>query len=219
MNKQILIELIEEMAVFESENPQMKNYGLKDFLSFMQTRSYDSPGSDGFHRHDGGDKRPDGFDFHQNTSVVLARLISLMYRYAKEYTKRALENSKLQTVEEFSFLIVLMTYDELSKTELIQKNVMSKTSGTEVIKRLLKKELINQFRDKNDKRIQLVSITDAGLAEMKKVFPKMQLATEIISGNLSENEKHNLAFLLQKLELHHHKIYLDKKDEPLEDLI
>ena len=96
---------------------------------------------------------------------------------------------------------------------------MNKTSGTEVIKRLLKKGMIAQFRDENDRRSQLVSITESGIAEMKKVFPKMQLATEIISGNLSENEKHTLIFLLQKLELYHHDVYLNASGLELEELL
>lgn len=121
MNKKVLIELIEQMSVFESENPQLTDYNLKDFLSFMQTRTYSEDKPETFHRKDGGDKRPEGFSFHEDSAVILARLISLMYRYAKEYTKKALAGSRLQTVEEFSFLIILLTYDSLSKTELIQK--------------------------------------------------------------------------------------------------
>lgn len=217
-SKEILTQLIDYLEVFEEENEHLSRYTLNDFLSFLQSRigEKNSPTAT---RGIGGHKRQTGFQFQENTSTVLARLISLNYRYAKEYTKKALEGSELQTVEEFSFLIVLMTYDHLSKTELILKNVMSKTSGTEVIKRLLKKGLIKQFADKKDKRSQLVAVTSKGLKEMKKVFPKMQMASRIISGKLSLPEQQTLMFLLQKLEAHHNHLFLQHRDEAFEDLL
>lgn len=112
-----------------------------------------------------------------------------------------------------------MTYDHLSKTELILKNVMSKTSGTEVIKRLLKKGLIRQFDDQKDKRSQLVAITFEGLKEMKKVFPRMQTASKIIAGQLTAPEQQTLAFLLKKLEAHHNTLFLQHRDEALENIL
>jgi hypothetical protein len=52
-----------------------------------------------------------------------------MYRYAKGYIKKALQESIIQTPDEFSFLITLMTFESLTKTELINKQVIEKTSG------------------------------------------------------------------------------------------
>lgn len=217
-SKEVLTQLIEHLAIFEQENKHLKCYTIEDFLSFMRSRV--SEESKKVHPHHiAGNKKPNGFDFQGNTAIVLSRLISLNYRYAKGYTKKALEGTALQTVEEFSYLIVLMTYDSLSKTELILKNVMGKTSGTEVIKRLLKKGLIRQSGDKQDKRSQLVTITSKGLKEMKKVFPKMQMASDIITGNLSLREQQTLVFLLQKLEAYHNDIFLQRKDEDLETLV
>ena len=66
----------------------------------------------------------------------------MMYHYAKGYIKKALRDSYLQTSDEFSFLITLMTYDSITKGELITKHVMEKTSGSEVIRRLIKRGMI-----------------------------------------------------------------------------
>lgn len=38
-----------------------------------------------------------------------------------------------------------MPYESMTKTELITNQVMEKTSGTEIIKRLLKQGLIREF--------------------------------------------------------------------------
>ncbi|WP_313185847.1 hypothetical protein [Sphingobacterium siyangense] len=82
-----------------------------------------------------------------NTDI--STLLVFMYRYAVVYFKKALKEGPINTLDEFSFLIVLMTYPSLSKTELVQKLIMEKTSGIEVIKRLLKNELIEEFDNPN----------------------------------------------------------------------
>ncbi len=216
--KALQIQLLEYVDRFEKENPHLEEYRWKDFLSFL--RSIEKEENKSFpSRTISGDRMPEGLSLKGGNSEMLSRQISLIYRYTKAYTKKALKESLLQTVEEFSFLVVLMTYDYLSKTDLILKNVMSKTSGTEVIKRLLKKGLITQFADEEDKRSRLVSITSKGLEEMKKIFPKMQLASEVVRGNLTPSEERTLLFLLQKLESCHHDLFLNHKEDSLEKLL
>ncbi len=210
-NKELLIRLIEHLDFFEAENKHLEHYTLEDFLSYLQSHS---EGEEKViaSRPIAGNRKPAGFEFHTNTAILLSRQIGLIYRYARGYTKKALEGSELRTVEEFSYLVVLMTFEHLSKTALILKNVMGKTSGMAVIKRLLRKGLIRQFDDKDDKRHQLVAITPKGLKEMKQVFPKMQGASELIKGNLDASEQQMLTFLLQKLEAWHNDRFLrDRK--------
>ena len=218
-SKEILIQLVKYLDLFEQENKHLKEYSLGDVISYIQAKEF-SKGE--------APKKPTSFkagqkEFHfhleESQANSLSRLISLNYRYAKNYIKKALDGSQLQTVEEFSYLIVLMTHKQLSKTKLIVENAMAKTSGTEVIKRLLKKEFITQFDDKKDKRSQLVAITPKGLKEMKKVFPKMQMASDIISRNLSPSEQHTLNFLLEKLETYHNVIFLDHREASLEQIL
>jgi DNA-binding MarR family transcriptional regulator len=55
-----------------------------------------------------------------------------------------------------------VTYESLSKSELIQKQVMEKTSGTEIINRMIKMGLIESFNDETDKRSVRVKMTPAG---------------------------------------------------------
>ncbi len=145
-------------------------------------------------------------------------LIILMFRYAKGYTKKALKDSMINTADEFSFLITLMTYESLSKTELIVKQVMEKTSGTEIINRLLKLGLVEQYNDEVDKRSICVKITHAGRMELVKVLPHMNTVSQIVTGNLNETEKSMLAYMLRKIEHYHNDIFLNKKDADLIEL-
>jgi len=142
-----------------------------------------------------------------------------MNRYAKSYLKKALINSNLQTPDEFSFLITLITYDSLSKSELITKQVMEKTSGSEVLRRLIKKGMITESVDKNDKRCIRVATTKYGRDELLKILPLMSSVTKIVAGNLNTDEINTLSYLLKKLDYFHNDIYMNKKDKPLSDIL
>lgn len=136
----------------------------------------------------------------------------LRYRYAKGYIKKALKDSLIQNPEEFSYLIVLMTFDSLTKTELIVKNVMEKTSGAEVIRRLVNLGLIRQFADEADKRTMRVAVTDLGKAELTRIMPKMQQVSNLVVGDLTETEIMSLSYMLRKLDYFHNDIYINKRD-------
>jgi DNA-binding MarR family transcriptional regulator len=142
-----------------------------------------------------------------------------MSHYAKWYIKKVLRESNLQTPDEFSFLITLMTYDSLSKSELITKQVMEKTSGSEVIRRLLKRGLMAESEDTNDKRSIRVSITKSGREEILRILPLMSNVTEIVAGNLSAEEINTLSYLLKKLDYFHNDIYINKRGHPLSDIL
>ncbi len=218
-SKEILIQLVKYLDLFEQENKHLKEYNLGDVINYIQAKEFTKEDAKRKQISFNAGQEEIHFDLKESQSNSLSRLLSLNYRYAKDYIKKALSDSQLQTVEEFSYLVVLMIHKELSKTELILENAMAKTSGTEVIKRLLKKELIVQFDDKKDRRSQLVTITSKGLKEMKRVFPRMQMASDIISGNLSPSEQQMLNFLLDKLEHYHNIIFMNHREASLEQIL
>lgn len=218
-SKEILIQLVKYLDLFEKENKDLNDYNINDVISFIQSQEFSKKMRTDKKYTIGNENQFNGIPLKESNANSLSRLLSLNYRYAKDYIKKALADSQLQTVEEFSYLIVLMVHKSLSKTELILENAMVKTSGTEVIKRLLRKELIYQFDDKKDKRSQLVAITPKGLAEMKKVFPKMQISSDIITGSLNQLEQQTLIFLLQKLESYHNELFINHRDKTLEQLL
>ncbi|WP_448517843.1 MarR family winged helix-turn-helix transcriptional regulator [Rhodoflexus sp.] len=144
--------------------------------------------------------------------------IIFLYRYAKSYTKKALEGSPLQTIDEFSFLISLMFGGSKTKTELIQHTVQEKTSGMEVIKRLLRQGFIRQEEDSTDRRSKRLYITPSGQQVLFELFEKMNQVSQIVAGNLSTAERELLAQLLHKLHLFHKPIFLERKEASLTEI-
>jgi DNA-binding MarR family transcriptional regulator len=140
----------------------------------------------------------------------IGRLFIYMSRYAKSYIKKALEGTPLQTAEDFTCMAILLTHDDLSKSDLINRNLQEKTSGIEVIKRLIAAGLVEQWDDANDKRGKRIGITNKGRELLYVVFGDMNRVGKMITGTLTVTEKLNLQYLLQKLEFFHHQHYQNK---------
>ena len=148
----------------------------------------------------------------------IGQLFVYMSRYAKSYIKKALDDTPLLTAEDFTALAILLTHDNLSKSELIHYNLQEKTSGTEVIRRLLAAGLIKQWDDEKDKRSRQIAITDQGKQLLYTVFEDMNHVGKMISGNLTVSEKLTLRYLLQKLEDFHQQHHQQKTISDKADL-
>ena len=212
---EILTTLINRFFSFDAEKGNQEEYELEEFIGYLNAKS----GSQELGmREISGENKGWFKNEYRNTASDISILIVLMNHYAKWYIKKALRKSYLQTPEEFSFLVTLMTYDSLSKGELITKQVMEKTSGSEIIRRLIKKGLIVESPDENDKRSIRVSVTKYGREEILKILPIMSKVTKIVAGNLNAEEINTLSYLLKKLDYFHNDIYLNKKDQSLSDI-
>lgn len=212
---EILTTLINHFFSFDAEKGNQEEYSLEDFIGYLNAKS----GSQGLvMREISGEKKEWFKNEYRNTFSDISILIVLMNHYAKWYIKKVLIDSNLQTPDEFSFLITLMTYDNLSKSELITKQVMEKTSGSEVLRRLIKRGMIAEVADKDDKRSIRVSITKIGREEILKILPLMSKVTKIVVGNLNPEEINTLSYLLKKLDYFHNDIYINKRGQTLSDI-
>lgn len=213
---EILTTLINQFFSFDAEKGIREEYSMDEFIGYLNSKS----GSQELvMREISGENKGWFKNEFRNTSSDISILIVLMNRYAKLYIKKVLRDSLLQTPDEFSFLITLMTYESLTKSELIAKQVMEKTSGSEVIRRLINKEMIVETADKNDKRSIRVAITSSGRDEILRILPQMSRVTKIVVGNLNAEEINTLSYLLKKLDHFHNDIYLNKKDQSLSDIL
>jgi len=213
---EILTTLINQFFSFDEGKGNQEEYSIDEFIGYLNAKS----GSRELEmREISGDNDAFLMDEYRNEARDISILIVLMNRYAKWYIKKVLKNSNLHSPDEFSFLITLMTYNSLSKSELITKQVMEKTSGSEIISRLIKRGLIVESADDNDRRSVRVSITRSGREELLRVLPLMGKVTKIVAGNLSNEEVNTLSYLLKKLDYFHNDIYNNKRGLPLSDIL
>jgi DNA-binding MarR family transcriptional regulator len=198
-----LINLVEQLE----EESQRQEVSIQDFTGFLLNKVGDAAGNNVNSEVRFGDNDSAALDIAYQLDNNIGRLFVFMSRYAKSYIKKALEGTPLQTAEDFTALAILLTHDYLSKSELISHNLQEKTSGTEVIRRLIAAGLVIQWDDVKDKRSKHIAITDEGKELLYKVFVDMNNVSKMITGKLTIAEKFTLQYLLQKLEnfhLEHH---------------
>jgi DNA-binding MarR family transcriptional regulator len=130
-------------------------------------------------------------------------LLGILNKYAKNYSKIALDNLPLNTIDEFGYLAHLSTHQKITKTELISQGLDGKTTGTDIIRRLVKNGLAKEIINPKDKRSKLLQITEKGKKIIYHAYVKMSAVSLKVTGNLSKAEKKQLLQLLSKLELYH----------------
>lgn len=203
--KEILLELIELLESFEEVVGDSNMMTLESFLSYAVS----------MRKSEQEDVNPNATD-----EAYIARMLSLIYRYGRGYTKKALQVSPcLQSEEEYTYLLCLMDGEAMSKGELHLRNGLERTTGSEMLRRLQKHGLIEEEIDPVDKRQRLVRITPQGRAELAKIFPNLKLVAQIISAPLDERQKMFLKGVLVQLHKEHSKVVLSQKDETLQELL
>lgn len=160
-----------------------------------------------------------GMGGHAYLNAMIARDISFVYRYMRYFVRKAIKDTPLQTIDEYSYLITLMAKGEMTKTELNNYNVIEKTSGSEIIRRLLKSGLISQTRNLQDRRSLLLSITPKGREVVKELLPRMQQSSDLLLRDLSWDQKIFLHSLHEQLYESNHSLFLTERDSDLAKLV
>jgi MarR family transcriptional regulator, lower aerobic nicotinate degradation pathway regulator len=214
----LLKDLVEQVEAFEQDKKAGEGLNLNDFAQWLTIKTQPkavtnilTPPQESIVFEGGMIESPEIDE--------LGTLLSLLYRYVKIYAKRAMENSPLSNVDDFSYLIIPMVHGAMSKTELIAHNAHEKTTGMEIIKRLTKLGFLAQTDDPKDGRSQLVSISETGRYALFPLLTEMRKVSIIANGNLTESELTTLIRLLRKLDVFHKDILHHEKTVDLNHIL
>lgn len=191
-----VLDLVQEFEIETNNNNDFETsvQGFKNWISTNNNTIVNEPNWEG---------KENG----RSPESVINTLIVHLNRYAKSYSKSAIFGSNFSTQEDFTYLINLKAFGEMSKMDLIKKNVHEKPVGMQIINRLINQGWIEQRNSKTDKRSKVISISETGLQALGNQMDKIRQATSIVTGNLSQNEKMELIRLLNKLDNFHQPIY------------
>ena len=181
-----IIELIQWFETYTEENPDSE-HELNSFIIWLNSKLFED--------------RDDNLTVHDQDilDMELTFLLALLIRHYKAYAKDALLDSELSSPEGFSFLYHLSLADSYRKMELIKMHKLEPPSGIEVLKRLLKKNLIREFDDPEDGRAKRICITESGKRKIQEVLPKMKKVFSSMTANMSLNEKLHVVSFLRKM--------------------
>lgn len=218
-NYQLINQLVTLVAEFEERKKNQTLLSLEDFSGFLNAKLAGEKLAHRVHDVRFGEQQPEAVAMAYQIDNNIARLFIYMSRYAKSYIKKALQFTNLATAEDFTCLALLLTHNNLSKTELMQMSLLEKASGTEVVNRLLKNKFVHQWDDPNDKRGKRLAITEQGKLLFYDVFKDMNKVGGIVTGKLNISEKYTLQYLLQQLEDFHYDLYNKKLISSKADLL
>lgn len=214
MNYEFLKSLLTQAEAFERATPTEDEQTLVGFSAWLHQRQV----------AESTPKTPPEVPEHPlletavTSDVEIGMLVSCIYRYAKLYSKKALAGTPISTIDEFTYLTQLLRDTKPSKTELIEENIHEKTTGTEILRRLIGIGLIEQFDDLNDRRSKRLKLSESGFELMNQIMPRMNEVATLVGGELSAAEKQQLVELLQKLHQFHNPLFLNERDVPIAEL-
>ena len=186
----IVAELIEHLRRFEIEKGQEPR-DMKEFANWLRQLMFESHNSLESNQEE------------SNIDMELTFLLIMQNKHYKMYCKEALANTEINSPDEYSFLYHLSLVDSFRKMELIHIHLLEAPSGIEVIKRLLKKDFIEEFDDKDDKRAKRVRLTNKGRYETDKITPQMKSVYSKMTAKMSLKEKLYAVSLLKELNDYH----------------
>ena len=209
------IDLIRQLMDYvESYEEEHHNADIQEFSVYLS--NHVSGMSAGSRKQE--PERDDFIDYEKYRDVEFATGLTTLFRFVKLYTKKAFDNTSFKSIDEYGFLASLFKDKSLLKSELIQQHLLEISSGSEIIKRLIKSGLVHEYADKNDKRARRIELTEKGQKEITMAFNEMFMVSEIVIGDLTEDELNNALAIFRKLIYFHRHIHDEDKNFSLEEI-
>ncbi|NND08674.1 MAG: MarR family transcriptional regulator [Saprospiraceae bacterium] len=176
--------LKEVLAYVEEFQEGHSSNRIEDFTIWLNNKLFSHEPSDRRSHHD---------------DLLIAFKLMFLNKELKKQTKSILSESNVSSIDEYSFLLHLDYIDSFRKMEIIGIHNLEAPTGIEIIKRLLKNKLIEEFPDKDDRRAKRIKVTRKGIRVLKLIKPGIDRVFTKFTEPLSLNEKIQVSAILDKL--------------------
>jgi DNA-binding MarR family transcriptional regulator len=186
MKNTSVIPLLDQWEKFIEENPQKDIYAFANWLlasKHDQIRENRAPESEG------------GIE----NAVQAAILITRLQRYLGMYVKPAIKALGFSREHEYNFLYQVSKMNNPNKNDLSKENMVEFSTGRDIIRRLILKNLVSEKVDPGDKRAAQLHLTAKGRKILDKSFNMIAETFTDFLGGLSAREQSQLIVLLNKL--------------------
>ncbi|NLK22406.1 MAG: MarR family transcriptional regulator [Epulopiscium sp.] len=139
-------------------------------------------------------------------SRSIGRYISIIYRQAQCYINRKLEAFGIGSGQ-FIFLNILYQQDGIRQEEISYLLDIDKGTTARAIKKLEEEGYVYRKIDSNDRRAQLVFLTDRALSIKGDIFKILRNWTDILVDGFSEEDKQKSINLLEAMTKNIHQYY------------
>ncbi len=211
----VLVQLMQQYELYRQENEgSVQPESLTGFVLYLNRQLGKAPVTE----VNFGVESWKNFD-RQTLAEMAASMIGKMNRYVDNYAKRSLPQTMVPSIDEFTYLIVLLGIDSMTKSELILYNAHQITSGTEIIKRLVRKGYLREFADEKDKRSVRVALTDLGRTAIYSTSTVTKQISELATLKLSDEELMFLVNILKKLDVFHDHLFRTQRQSDVGEVL
>jgi DNA-binding MarR family transcriptional regulator len=203
MNK--TVKLVNEWGDFEAKHP---NANIDDFcrhyLASHQQHKIEGPLTGGV--------------IPPTSEGLLLKMIGRIHKLNMSYANSALEGTGLNQVEEFGMLLTIQQEKNPRKTDIIYANLFELSSGTDMLNRLKKRNLIKEYDDEDDKRSKRIELTPAGEKAIELATMRMRKVAGMMTNDLSQDDKQLCIQLLKNIEIKFSGFWQLHKGRPFDEV-
>ncbi|MCW3128037.1 MAG: hypothetical protein JWO03_3695 [Bacteroidetes bacterium] len=182
------VELVNQWAAFEKKYP---NGSIEDFCRYQLIS-----------KREGVVKgKLVGGVVPTNTPGLMFKIIGRIARIHEMYSGIALEKTGVNQIEEFGILLTIDLYKNPRKTEVIYDNLQELSSGTDMVNRLIKRGLVTEHADSEDKRAKRLRLTAAGINAISKAKAGVVSVVEMMTTEMDAEDQLLCIRLLKGLEI------------------
>ena len=210
MNTNFFINLLLEVQEFENSGSSKNISTIEDFRNFLNDKHYKSQSP----RFISESERKNVNDLENE----IAKQVILLSRFTKQMIRRGLQDFPELYNEEFTYLYRIMDEPLLTKMQLVEKNAHEKQTGMEIIRRLVKNNLLEEIPDSKDKRVTRLKISELGKKYFDQSVESVSITSRVLSAKLDIEEKDNLLKTLKKLNEFHFNVYHQYKDSDITEI-
>lgn len=210
MNTNFFINLLLEVQEFENSGSSKNDSTIEDFRNFLNDKHYKSQSP----RFISESEQKKVNDLENE----IAKQVILLSRFTKQMIRRGLQDFPELYNEEFTYLYRIMDEPLLTKMQLVEKNAHEKQTGMEIIRRLVKNNLLEEIPDSKDKRVTRLKISELGKKYFDQSVESVSITSRVLSAKLDIEEKNNLLKTLKKLNEFHFNVYHQYKDSDITEI-
>ena len=149
---------------------------------------------------------------------ALIKLIRRIGKFHIVYTGKALEGTGLDQIEEFGMLVTIFNQKKPIKSEVIFNNILELSSGTNMLTRLKERGLINEYNDKEDKRVKRLELTARGEKTLKQAKGQVRKVCAMLVQHLSEDDKQLCMQILSPVDTRFSAVIQKQKNKNFEEV-
>ena len=149
---------------------------------------------------------------------LLLKMIGRIHKLNMSYANNAIQNTGIKQVEEFGILLTVQQEQNPKKSEVIYANLFELSSGTDMLNRLIKRGLIKEYDDKEDKRSKRIELTAAGAKAIELCTARMRKVAGMMTIDLNEDDKQLCIQLLKNIEVKYSALWQQHKDKPFDEI-